>query len=153
MRIIRVDELPEIKDRAVSWFSEKWKGHEEEYYNSINESLNQKQIFPAWYLLLNGEDIIAGAGVISNDPQIQQEKRPNICAVYVEEPYRGKGIAGVLLEYICADLLIRGIDTVYLITEMDSFYERYGWESIAEFTDDEEKRMRLYKHQIKLTGR
>ncbi len=152
MKIIRIDEMPQIKDQAAAWFSEKWDAAADVYVDSINESLNRKQPFPAWYLLLNGDEIVAGAGVISNDPQIQKEKRPNICAVYVEETYRGKGIAGALLEYICVDMLFHGITTLYLITEMDSFYERYGWEFIAEITDNEEQ-MRLYKHQINLTGR
>ena len=35
MRIIRIDEMPEIKDQAVKWFSEKWGNHEEEYLTSI----------------------------------------------------------------------------------------------------------------------
>ena len=86
--------------------------------------------------------------MISNTPQIRKEKRPTICAVYVENEYRSRGIAGTLLEYICVDMLLRGITTLYLTTEMTYFYERYGWEFIAEIKDDESKNMRLYKHQI-----
>lgn len=148
MRIIRIDEMPEIKDRAAAWFSEKWSVPVEVYTKNINESLEQEGALPAWYLLLNGDDIIAGAGVISNTPQIRKEKRPTICAVYVENEYRSRGIAGTLLEYICVDMLLRGITTLYLTTEMTYFYERYGWEFIAEIKDDESKNMRLYKHQI-----
>ena len=150
MRIVRIDEIPEIRNQAAAWFSEKWNVPIDVYINNIEESLKQKSDLPAWYLMLNGDEIIAGAGVITNEPQIQREKRPHICAVYVEETHRGKGIAGVLLEYICVVMLFRGITVLYLTTEMASFYERYGWEFITEITDEENKKMRLYKHQIKI---
>ena len=153
MRFVRIDEMPEIKEKAASWFADKWKGHEEEYYCSINDSLDPKRMFPKWYVLLRGDEIIAGAGVISNDPQIQKEKHPNICAVYVEEEYRGNGIAGVLLEYICIDMMFHGAETLYLTTELSSFYERYGWQFITEITDDEGKAMRVYRRRFDLIGR
>ena len=148
MRFIRIDEMPEIKNQAVAWFSEKWQGHEEEYYNSINDSLNTKELFPKWYVLLDGDKIVAGAGVISNDPQIQREKKLNVCAVYVEETYRGKGVAGALLEYICIDMMFHGAAVLYLTTEMTAFYERYGWEFIAGIKDGEGKDMRVYRRQL-----
>jgi len=153
MRIVRIDELPEIKEQAAAWFSDKWKDHEEEYYYSIDESLNSKMMFPKWYVMLKDEEIIAGAGVISNEPQIQKEKHPNICAVYVEEEFRGKGIAGALLEYICIDMMFHGAEVLYLTTELKTFYERYGWQFITEIADDDGKTMRVYRRPLNLTGR
>lgn len=153
MRIIRIDEMPAVKDRAAAWFSEKWKGHEAEYRDSIYKSINKNISLPKWYIMLEDGNIIAGAGVISGDPPMQKEQRPNICAVYVEEQYRGKGIAGALLEYICVDMMFRGMDTVYLTTELAEFYERYGWECIAGIKDDEGKDMRVYRRRLNLMGR
>ena len=153
MQIIRVDEMPAVKDRAAAWFAEKWKDYESEYQNSITQSLNKSILLPKWYIMLEGGQIIAGAGVISNDPPMQKEQRPNICAVYVEEEYRGKGIAGALLEYICIDMMFRGIEALYLTTELDSFYERYGWKAIAEIKDESDKIMRVYRRQLNIAGR
>ena len=148
MQIVRIDEMPAIKDRAAAWFAEKWKGHGEEYLSSINDSVKLKSQFPKWYIMLEAGKIIAGAGVISNDPPIQKEQRPNICAVYVEEQCRGKGIAGALLEYISIDMMFRGVEALYLTTEMTEFYERYGWEFMTEMTDSEDKIMRMYRRQL-----
>ena len=148
MQIIRIDEMPAIKDRAAAWFAEKWKGHEEEYLSSISDSVKEKAMFPKWYIMLEEGRIIAGAGVISNDPPMQKEQRPNICAVYVEEQYRSKGIAGALLEYISIDMMFRGVEALYLTTEMTEFYERYGWEFMTEVTDSEQKIMRVYRRQL-----
>lgn len=153
MRIIRIDELPEIKEQATAWFSEKWKGHEEGYFNSINDSLNDKVQFPKWYVVLKNNQIIAGAGVISNEPQIQRVKFPHVCAVYVEEAYRGMRIAGNLLEYICIDMEFNGVETLYLTTEMSGFYEQYGWEFKATIKEKDNKEMRVYRRKLNLLGR
>ena len=64
--------------------------------------------------------------VIENDFHKRKDLTPNVCAVYVEEEYRGQGIAGGLLEYACRDMEKRGIGTLYLATDHTSFYERYG---------------------------
>lgn len=153
MQIIRIDEMPAIIDRAAAWFAEKWKGHEEEYLGSIRESVKGKTLFPKWYIMLEDGKIIAGAGVISNDPPMQKEQRPNVCAVYVEEQHRSKGIAGALLEYISIDMMFRGVETLYLTTEMTEFYEQYGWKFMTEMTDSEEKIMRVYRRQLNIMGR
>lgn len=153
MQIIRIDEMPALKDRAATWFSEKWKGHEEEYRSSIRQSVNKNIALPKWYIMLEEGQIIAGAGVISSDPPMQKEQRPTICAVYVEEEYRRKGIAGALLEYICVDMMFRGVNALYLTTELDTFYERYGWQFMAELADNDGKPVRVYKRQLNITGR
>lgn len=72
--------------------------------------------------------IIGGLGVIENDFHDRKDLSPNVCAVYTEEDRRGMGVAGALLNGVCADMKERGIDTLYLLTDHDSFYERYGWE-------------------------
>ncbi len=153
MQIIRVDEMPAIKDRAAAWFAEKWKGHQDEYRSSIHQSINKNILLPKWYIMLEDGQVIAGAGVISNDPPIQKEQRPTVCAVYVEEQYRGKGIAGALLEYLSIDMMFRGVEALYLTTELDTFYERYGWQFMTEIKDSEDKIMRVYRRQLNFTGR
>ena len=153
MQIIRIDEMPAFRERAAAWFAEKWKGHEEEYYSSISDSVSGKPLFPKWYIMLEGGRIIAGAGVISGDPPMQKEQRADVCAVYVEEQYRGKGIAGALLEYICIDMMLRGVEALYLTTEMTGFYERYGWEFVAEIPDGDAQKMRVYRRRLNVVGR
>ena len=63
---------------------------------------------------------------------------PNVCALFVEPDCRGHGIAGDLLAYICSDMKKRGLDTLYLLTDHDSFYERYGWQYLCEAQGDGE---------------
>ena len=66
--------------------------------------------------------------VIENDFHDRPDLAPNVCAVYTDEPYRGRGIAGALLKTVCEDMGAMGIDTLYLVTDHTGLYERYGWE-------------------------
>ena len=62
---------------------------------------------------------------------------------------RCKGIAGTLLKFVCEDMQTRGIETLYLITDHTSFYERYGWEFYCMVQGDGESDMtRLYIHKM-----
>ena len=57
----------------------------------------------------------------------ENDIEPNICAVFVEPHYRGLGLSRLLLDHICQDMAHRGIRTLYLLTDHDSYYEKLGW--------------------------
>ena len=59
----------------------------------------------------------------------------------------GQGIAGKLLDHVCRDMLEKGIDTLYLITDHTSFYERYGWEFLCLVEEEEGGLCRMYVHR------
>ena len=101
-----------------------------------------------WYLCLDGSRIVCGLGVIENDFHDRKDLSPNICAVFTEEEYRGKGIAGRLLDRAVADLKSKGISPVYLVTDHTGFYERYGWEFFCMVQcDGENRKSRMYIHR------
>lgn len=126
--IVRLADAPERKQRAAQWFHEKWGVPLEAYLESIQACLEKRDPVPQWYVAVEGERIIAGLGVIENDFHDRKDLAPNVCAVYTEEDRRGRGLAGALLDTVCADMAARGVDTLYLLTDHTSFYERYGWE-------------------------
>lgn len=147
-KIIRLADRPEIKEQAAQWFHEKWQIPLEAYLESMEESLTDKGPVPQWYVAVEGGRIIGGMGVIENDFHDRKDLTPNVCAVYTEEDRRGRGVAGALLNDVCEDMKKRGIDTLYLLTDHDSFYERYGWEFLCMAQGDGEPEMsRMYVHK------
>lgn len=147
-KIIRLVDQPEIKEQAARWFHEKWNIPLDAYLESMEECLAIKSAVPQWYVAMEKERIIGGLGVIKNDFHNRKDLAPNVCAVYTEEDKRCHGVAGVLLNYVCADMKLKGIDTLYLITNHTSFYERYGWEYLCMVQGDgEEKMTRMYIHR------
>ena len=86
--------------------------------------------------------------MIDNDFHDRKDLSPNVCAVYTEEDHRKKGIAGRLLDLAVDDMKKKGISPIYLVTDHNGFYERYGWEFFCMVQgDDEPGQTRLYIHR------
>ncbi len=147
-QIIRLTDKPEIKIQAAQWFHEKWNIPLVAYLESMEDCLTQKSPVPQWYVALENDEIVGGLGVIENDFHDRMDLTPNVCAVYTEKGKRCNGIAGALLQYVCADMKEKGIDTLYLVTDHTSFYERYGWEFLCMVQGNDEPDMtRMYIHR------
>ena len=93
LKYINLTEMPSIKDEAAEWFHSKWRVPKEAYLECMDAFLNGDTDY-GWYLCLDGDKIVAGMGVIENDFHDRKDLTPNVCAVYTEEEYRCKGIAG-----------------------------------------------------------
>ena len=146
LRYITLRDAPELRDRAAEWFHSKWRVPKEAYLTCMNAYLECSTEY-GWYLCLDGERIVGGLGVIENDFHDRKDLSPNVCAVYTEEEYRGRGIAGTLLGIAVEDLRSRGISPVYLLTNHSGFYERYGWEFLCMAQGDGEAELsRMYVH-------
>lgn len=146
-RYIALSEMPSIKDTAAEWFHSKWGVPKEAYLECMEAYLSGETAY-GWYLCLDGDQIIAGLGVIENDFHDRKDLTPNVCAVYTEEAYRSQGIAGALLNMVVEDCRQKGISPVYLVTDHTNFYERYGWEFLCMVQGDGEPDMtRMYIHR------
>lgn len=99
-KILRLTDRPE-SEQAARWFHENGDPLEA-YMESMEECLEEKGPVPQWYMALDGERIIGGMGRIENDFHDRKDLAPNVCAVYTEEDWRGRGVAGSLLRYVCA---------------------------------------------------
>ena len=144
---ITLRDRPELADSAAEWFHDFWGVPKEAYLDCMSAYLD-KSTENGWYLCLDGEKIIGGLGVIDNDFHDRKDLSPNICAVYTDPVYRGRRIAGNLLDLAVKDLKDKGISPVYLVTDHTGFYERYGWEFYCMAQGDgEDHKTRLYIHR------
>ena len=146
--ILSLRDHPDMRDRAACWFHEKWSVPLSAYRESMAECLRTESPVPQWYLAVEDGRIIGGLGVIENDFHNRKDLSPNVCAVYTEPDCRGRGVAGALLRRVCADMKALGVDTLYLVTDHTSFYERYGWSFLCSvYSDGETEPSRLYVHR------
>lgn len=146
-RYITLREEPLLKDMAAEWLQNKWGVPKEAYLECMDAYLNGETEF-GWYLCMDGDKLVGGLGVIENDFHDRKDLTPNVCAVYTEEEYRCKGIAGNLLNLAVDDMRGKGISPVYLLTDHTGFYERYGWDFFCMVQGDGEPEMsRMYIHR------
>lgn len=156
--IINISDMPEIIEKAACWFSSKWGIPEEEYLTSMKLSVrqrneNKKSIqnlalnsTPQWYVILDEDArIIAGAGIIDNDFHERKDLAPNLCALYVEERWRNRGIARKLLDFARSEMAKNGIERLYLVTDHTDFYEKCGWRFVTMVRGDDGIPERMYE--------
>ena len=90
---VTLRQRPELKEKAAAWFCGKWGVPQEAYLECMDAYLAGETEY-GWYLCLDGEEIVGGMGVIENDFHDRRDLFPNVCAVYTDEAYRGRGVAG-----------------------------------------------------------
>ncbi|MGM9902904.1 N-acetyltransferase [Enterococcus hirae] len=145
-QVVKLRDRPTLLKETAEWFDSKWHLSIPLYEESIRASLTTEVGIPQWYVILNKADkIIGGAGVIENDFHDRPDLSPNLCALFVENEHRNQGIAKVLLSEIRKDMKKMGFDTLYLVTDHTSFYERYGWSFLTMVQDEDGIPTRLYQ--------
>ena len=145
-KIVKLRDNSEINPAAAEWFHGKWGVSADMYLQSIEECQQMKNKVPQWYVVFGGERIVAGMGVIENDFHDRKDLAPNVCAVFTEEEYRGRGLAKRLLDFVCDDMAEMGFPLLYLITSHRSFYEKCGWEYLCDVKEDCGHIARMYRH-------
>lgn len=145
LKIVPLREQPELIEKAVLWFSSKWRIPAEAYRESISECIENPKGVPQWYVVLDEMDnIAAGLGMIENDFHERTDLRPNVCAVYVEPQYRSKGIARFMLDFVRRDAFHYGLEALYLLTGHDQLYEKFGWKFLCTVACDDGEEGRIY---------
>ena len=105
---VSLRQRPELVLAAARWFHEKW-GVPAEAYLDCMEAYLDKKTENGWYLCLFEGQIVGGLGVIDNDFHDRKDLSPNVCAVYTEEAFRGRGVAGRLLGLAVEDMRSNGV--------------------------------------------
>ncbi|NLX69869.1 MAG: GNAT family N-acetyltransferase [Clostridiales bacterium] len=133
MKIISVKKHPEYKDAAIKYIHSKWGSPENEkvYEDCITNCITTTSPLPQWYLLLDNDKIIGCAGLITNDFISRMDLYPWVCALYIEEEYRGNAYGSLLLEQAKKDAKAGGFSHLYLCTGHIGYYEKYGFKYIG----------------------
>ena len=128
MEILSLRENANILEWTVDWFQKVWDGVSGEVYQDCMECcLDSDSPLPQWYVLVEDKSIIGGLGLITNDFNSRQDLWPWLCALYVEPEHRGKGCGGMLLRHAVSEAARLGYKKVYLCTDHENYYERYGF--------------------------
>ncbi|MBQ3080645.1 MAG: GNAT family N-acetyltransferase [Clostridia bacterium] len=145
--IVSVREKPEIAETAIDYISSKWTDDEgkELYRDCIGHTANAEGALPEWFLAVKGEKIVGCAGVIPNDFVSRMDLMPYLCALFVEEDERNKGIGRMLISRARAYAGAAGFRYIYLCTDHVGYYERYGGEFIAMGVHPWKEKSRIYR--------
>jgi len=134
MKVINLREQKEYKEKSIAYFQEIWANDDSKlmYEDCISRSLVTESPLPVWYLLLDGDKIIGCVGLITNDFISSMDLWPWLAAVYVEKEYRGNSYASLLIEAVKKDASKAGFSRLYLATDHNGYYEKFGFNYIGE---------------------
>lgn len=97
-------------------------------------------------LLKNDKNEYGGYIGIADQDEGQSEHAPYACYLYIAPHLRGHKAAGLLLEEAEACTKKNGLNHISVLSDMDGFYERYGYKKIKDLPDGEKLFIKkLYK--------
>lgn len=129
MQIVSIRERPDLADEAIAYFQRHWGSAQSNmvYEDCIRSCLRSKAPLPQWYLLYDADTIAGCVGLIPNDFISRMDLCPWLCALYVDDAYRGHAYGRLLIERCKADAKALGFSDLYLCTDLVGYYERYGF--------------------------
>lgn len=99
-------------------------------------------------MLVDGEELISFCTFAEKDDIQPTHLTPWIGFVYTFPKYRGKRLAGKLLEYAGNLAKAEGIEKIYISTGHTGLYEKYGYEFWQMMKDIEGEDSRVYVKKV-----
>ena len=138
MKLVSLRETPELLGEFIAYFQKVWASPDSMavYEDCMRNAVLTNSKLPQWYLLLEDAEpakdhIIGCAGLITNDFISRMDLYPWLCAVYVEEKFRGQGGGGILIDRAVQAAFAMGFDNVYCCTDHTGYYEKYDFKYIG----------------------
>ena len=145
LNIINIRQRSDWLEHAADYFSSRWSIDKQLYLDSIKDSLTTENPVPRWYLMLRGDEIIGGFGLIDNDFMVRTDLYPWLCALYIEPHERGHQFGARLLAHCLYEAKTLGFTKVYLNTDHVGYYEKYNWRYIGDFAHQSGVDTRVYE--------
>lgn len=104
-------------------------------------------MLPQIYAAFDEKENMVGYYVLSAKEMIKhdQNMKPWLGIILVFDEYRGKKYSPLMIERACETAKNLGFECLYLITEHDNYYERFGFEFVKEEHYENGERTKLYK--------
>lgn len=143
MKIYNLEERLEfLKEVAIleydEWAFDKENSREERISNKINKikkMFGQKDFCKL--ILIEGDTLIGFVSIFPNDSKEEPNLGPWYATMYVKKEYRGKGYSRILNDAILLEAKNRGFDLLYLKTNLDNYYEKFGAKFIKKLSSGE----------------
>lgn len=129
LTICSLRDNPHLLDQAQAFLLKAWADEKsQKFYEEVLQcSINTKGFIPHFLFALLDKQIVGCVGVALQDFVSCADIYPFLIALYVAEPYRNKNIASALIKQAKNDCQAQGFTSLYLCTNLQGFYERFGF--------------------------
>lgn len=134
-------------EQAARYFHAAWSGiHLRFYLDALRHSSREGMPLPRFYLLLDSGKAIGCYGLVTNDFISRHDLYPWFAALYVDPRERGRSLGSKLLDHGLNEAARAGFETLYLTTDHDGYYEKYGWTRMEDGFERDGSPARIYCH-------
>lgn len=133
MEILNIQERSDLFEESVKVFWEQW-GNETNYdfyEDCMRHSSTEMDAIPRFYIAVDDNEIIGTYALLRNDINSRQDLFPWLACLYVKPTYRGRLIGEILLEHGLNVTAKLGYKKLYLSSDLEGYYEKYGWVNSA----------------------
>lgn len=125
---------------SIEWGSRKTKDELNKYVNNkITRIKNEDKVILVLGLIDNN-DLLGFISLFKYDGDNRKELTPWYATMYVKEKYRGLGYSKILNDKLLEEAGLLGYEKIYLKTDLDNYYEKFG----AIFIETLENNEKLY---------
>lgn len=116
-------------DQAVKVFWGEWgsPSNYEFYRDCMLHSCQTESDLPRFYIAVQNNSIVATYALLRNDLISRQDLFPWLACLYVVPEMRGNKLGSFLLEHAVQETQKKELKHLYLSTDLDGYYEKYGW--------------------------
>ncbi|WP_316861486.1 GNAT family N-acetyltransferase [uncultured Cohaesibacter sp.] len=150
IEIINCRDYAQGLEAAMRYIHGKWgaEGNFNSYLDCARNASPQTGSIPQFFLMLRDGAIIGCYGLVINGMISRHDLHPWFCCLFVEPDHRGNRYCVQMFDHARNQLAETPFSTLYLVTEHDALYERFGWTRIEDGFSMSGERMRLYKLAI-----
>ena len=151
MKIISIKDNPSFKVKATQYIISKWATQQSTmvYQDCIDSMMTSPSPIPQWSVMVVDDQIVGCIGLVTNDFISRMDLWPWIVAVYVESDFRNQKVATKLINWAVEQAALAGFEHVYLATDLETFYEKLGFEYIATGYHPWGDQSRIYQKSVK----
>lgn len=128
LKIVNLADREDCLDVISQCLWQEWgNGSTFEYIRYAVQHNTQRDRVPMTFVALAEDEPVGTVSLWMNDLKCRQDLYPWIASLYVIEEKRKMGLGKMLLDHGIEEARKLGYTHLYLITDLDGYYERFGW--------------------------
>jgi predicted N-acetyltransferase YhbS len=137
LQILPLYERPQAIEQLARWHFAQWgslnpAGTIERRIARFQEHLQPDRV-PQTFVAVDDDQLLGSASLVAADLPNRADLSPWLASVYVDPPFRQRGIGAALVEFVAKEARRLGFPVIYLFTpDRAAFYGRLGWQVVEQ---------------------
>ncbi|XEC92953.1 GNAT family N-acetyltransferase [Paenibacillus tarimensis] len=134
IEIQKLQNRMDLFDEAVRVFWGQWGSQTNYnfYHDCMFHSCHSSCDLPRFFIAVQDDSIIGTYALLRNELISRQDLYPWLACLYVVPELRGRKLGSVLLNHAVEETGKKGFKNLYLSTDLNGYYEKYGWTYLSE---------------------